>query len=319
MPSAAATRSCGASSGQRGNDPTVIKRVNFKRHKRLAFALLAPQMLVLAVFVFWPAAQALFQAFTVTDPFGQRSMFVWFDNFTDILSSPEYFNSIYRTAIFSTGTTFGAVATGLLFAVLVDRVVRGRSAYRLLIIWPYAIAPVLAGVLWLFLFHPVYGAIALLLKQGLGIAWNPLLDGTDAMLLVIVAAAWKQVAYNFVFFLAALQAIPRSLIEAAAIDGAGPVRRFISIVFPLISPTTFFLLVINVVYAFFDTFGIIHTLTQGGPSGATDIMVYKVYADGFLGLDLGLSSAQSVILMILVIALTALQFRFLERRVKYAQ
>ncbi len=297
----------------------MIKRVNFQRHKPLAFLLLAPQMLVLAVFVFWPAAQALYQAFTVTDPFGQHSTFVWFDNFRDVLTSPEYFNSIYRTAIFSTGTTVSAVLAGLAFAVLVDRVVRAKSVYRLMIIWPYAVAPVLAGVLWLFLFHPIYGAIALMLKQGFGIPWNPLLDGSDAMLLVIVAAAWKQVSYNFVFFLAALQAIPRSLIEAAAIDGAGPIRRFVSIVFPLISPTTFFLLVINVVYAFFDTFGIIHALTQGGPGGATDILVYKVYADGFLGLDLGLSAAQSVILMILVIGLTAIQFRFLERRVKYAQ
>ena len=297
----------------------MIKRVNFQRHKPLAFLLLAPQMLVLAIFVFWPAAQALYQAFTITDPFGQHSTFVWFDNFRDVLTSPEYFNSIYRTAIFSTGTTASAVLAGLGFAVLVDRVARGKSVYRLMIIWPYAVAPVLAGVLWLFLFHPIYGAIALMLQQGFGIPWNPLLDGSDAMLLVIVAAAWKQVSYNFVFFLAALQAIPRSLIEAAAIDGAGPIRRFVSIVFPLISPTTFFLLVINVVYAFFDTFGIIHALTQGGPGGATDILVYKVYADGFLGLDLGLSSAQSVILMILVIGLTAIQFRYLERRVKYAQ
>lgn len=296
----------------------MIKRVNFARHKPLAFLLLAPQMLILTMFVFWPAAQALVQAFMVSDPFGVRSTFVWFDNFKEILSSPEYFNSIYRTAIFSTGTTVSAVFFGLLFAVLVDRVARGKAAYRLLVIWPYAVAPVVAGVLWLFLFHPMYGAIAFMLKQGFNVAWNPLLDGGDAMLLVIVAASWKQVSYNFVFFLAALQGIPRSLIEAAAIDGAGPVRRFVSIVLPLISPTTFFLLVINIVYAFFDTFGIIHALTQGGPGGATDILVYKVYADGFLGLDLGLSSAQSVILMILVIGLTVVQFRYLERRVKYA-
>lgn len=296
----------------------MIKRVNFTRHKSLAFLLLAPQMAILAMFVFWPAAQALVQAFMVSDPFGVRSTFVWFDNFKEVLSSPEYFNSIYRTAIFSTGTTASAIFFGLLFAVLVDRVRRGNTAYKLLVIWPYAVAPVVAGVLWLFLFHPIYGAIAFMLKRGFNVAWNPLLDGGDAMLLVIVAASWKQVSYNFVFFLAALQGIPRSLIEAAAIDGAGPVRRFLSIVLPLISPTTFFLLVINVVYAFFDTFGIIHALTQGGPGGATDILVYKVYADGFLGLDLGLSSAQSVILMVVVIGLTVVQFRYLERRVKYA-
>jgi sn-glycerol 3-phosphate transport system permease protein len=296
----------------------MIKRVNFERNKGLAALLLLPQMAILLVFVFWPAAQALFSAFTITDPFGTRSTFVWFENFEEVLSSPEYLNSIWRTAIFSAGTTTASMGSGLLFAVLVDRVRRGHTAYKLLVIWPYAVAPVLAGILWLFLFHPIYGAIALTLKQGFGVAWNPLLDGTDAMVLVIVAASWKQVSYNFVFFLAALQGIPRSLIEAAAIDGAGPVRRFISIVFPLISPTTFFLLVINVVYAFFDTFGIIDALTHGGPSGATNILVYKVFADGFLGLDLGLSSAQSVILMALVIALTFVQFRYVERRVKYA-
>ena len=225
----------------------MIKRVNFQRHKPLAFLLLAPQMLVLAVFVFWPAAQALYQAFTVSDPFGQHSTFVWFDNFRDVLTSPEYFNSIYRTAIFSTGTTASAVLAGLAFAVLVDRVARGKSVYRLMIIWPYAVAPLLVGVLWLFLFHPIYGAIALMLKQGFGIPWNPLLDGNDAMLLVIVAAAWKQVELQF-------RLLPRRPAGDPALPDRGrgdgrrrPAPSLRQHRFPLISPTTFFLLVINII------------------------------------------------------------------------
>ena len=296
----------------------MIKRVHFGQHTLLAFGLLAPQLLILGVFVFMPAAQALVQSTMMSDPFGQHWRFVGLENFKAVLQSPEYLNSIWRTVIFSSATTFLSVASGLVLAVFVDRVIRGYTAYKLLVIWPYAVAPVIAGVLWLFLFHPIYGAIAFTLRQGLGISWNPLLNGTDAMILVTLAAAWKQISYNFVFFLAALSAIPKSLIEAAAIDGAGPVRRLFGIILPLISPVTFFLLVVNIVYAFFDTFGIIHALTQGGPGGATDIMVYRVYAAGFVGQDLGSSSAQSVILMIIVIALTFIQFRYVERKVKYA-
>ena len=218
--------------------------------------------------------------------------------------------------MFSISTTFLALTSGLLLAVMADRVVKGAAAYKGALLWPYAVAPAVAGVLWLFLFSPANGIIALTLKT-MGYDWNHVLNGGEAMLLVVLAAAWKQIAYNFLFFLAGLQMIPKSLLEAAAIDGAGPGKRFWTIIFPLLSPTTFFLLVVNVVYAFFDTFGIIHAVTSGGPAGATNILVYKVYADGFIGLDLGGSAAQSVVLMAIVITLTVVQFRYLERRVQY--
>lgn len=295
----------------------MIKRVHFERNRAVAYLLLAPQLLILSLFVLLPAVQAVYRAFRVSDPFSGAGRFVWFDNFSRILGSPEYYQSVLQTVIFSLGTTALSMSVGLMFALLVNRTVRGRGTYRLLVIWPYAIAPVASAALWLFLFHPVYGAVAFMITHGLGWSWNPLLSGTDAMVLVVCAAAWKQVSYNFVFFLAGLQAIPRSLIEAAAIDGAGRVRRFWTITWPLLSPSTFFLLVINIIYALFDTFGIIHALTHGGPSGATNILVYKVYADGFLSLDIGLSAAESVILMIGVVLLVVLQFRFLERRVSY--
>jgi len=257
------------------------------------------------------------QAFQLSDPFGQHARFVGFANFSRLLASPEYLASIGATVVFSAGVAALALGMGLVLAAFVDRAVKSRLAYRSAIVWPYAVAPVLAGALWLFLFHPVFGAVAFVLSKGLGLAWNPLLTGSHAMLLVVLAAAWKQVSYNFVFFLAGLQAIPRTTIEAAAIDGAGPFTRFRTIVLPLLSPVGFFLLVVNVVYAFFDTFGVIDAITKGGPGGATNILVYKVYADGFIGQDLGSSSAQSVILMLAVMALTLLQFRLLERRVHY--
>lgn len=295
-----------------------IKRVHFDRATGTAVLLLAPQLAVLALFVFLPAVEGLVQAFLLSDPFGAHSQFVWFENFTTVLTSPQYHNSLLRTAIFTTSTTVLSMVCGLGFALLVDHIVRGKSVLKLLVIWPYAVAPVVAGALWLFLFHPIYGAVAFMMNKGLGIRWNPLLNGNHAMMLVVVASAWKQVSYNFVFFLAGLQGIPKSLIEAGAIDGAGPVRRFKTIIWPLLSPVTFFLLVVNIVFAFFDTFGIVHALTRGGPGGATDILVYKVFADGFLALDLGASSAQSVILMLVVIALTVVQFRYVERRVTYA-
>lgn len=295
-----------------------IKRAHFEGARGTALLLLVPQLAVLAFFVFLPGIEALVQAFMLSDPFGRRSEFVGFENFTNVLSSAQYHNSITRTLIFTVCTTFLSMGVGLFLAIMVEHVRRGQSAYRLMVIWPYAVAPVVAGALWLFLFHPLYGAVAFMMKQGLGIQWNPLLDGNHAMTLVVVASAWKQVSYNFVFFLAGLQGIPKSLIEAGAIDGAGPIRRFTTIVWPLLSPVTFFLLVVNIVYAFFDTFGVIHALTRGGPSGSTDILVYKVYADGFLGLDLGSSSAQSVILMVVVIVLTVVQFRYVEKKVTYA-
>jgi sn-glycerol 3-phosphate transport system permease protein len=282
----------------------------------LPYALVAPQIIITLVFFIWPASQALFQSMLVEDPFGLSSEFVWFENFEELFGDPLYGKSFWITVVFSVATTFIALSSGLLLAVMANRVIKGATFYKSALLWPYAVAPAVAGVLWLFMFSPANGIIALTLDS-LGYKWNHVLDGDQAMLLVVLAAAWKQVAYNFLFFLAGLQMIPKSLIEAAAIDGAGPARRFWTIVFPLLSPTTFFLLVVNVVYAFFDTFGIIHAVTSGGPAGATNILVYKVYNDGFVGLDLGGSAAQSVILMIIVISLTVVQFRYLERKVQY--
>ena len=291
------------------------KRVTFK-NPWLPYLLLAPQVIITLIFFIWPASQALFQSLLVEDPFGLRSEFVWFQNFEELFTDPLYADSLLITAVFSISTTFLALSSGLLLAVMADRVIKGAAAYKGALLWPYAVAPAVAGVLWLFLFSPANGIIALTLKT-MGYDWNHVLNGGEAMLLVVLAAAWKQIAYNFLFFLAGLQMIPKSLLEAAAIDGAGPGKRFWTIIFPLLSPTTFFLLVVNVVYAFFDTFGIIHAVTSGGPAGATNILVYKVYADGFIGLDLGGSAAQSVVLMAIVITLTVVQFRYLERRVQY--
>ena len=278
---------------------------------------MAPQLAITLIFFYWPAGQALYQSMLKEDPFGLKSKFVWFANFEKVLSEPAYINSIKVTIVFSVATAAVAMGVALLLAVMAEKVVRGKGFYRTLMIWPYAVAPAIAGMLFLFMFNPSIGSVAVLLRR-LGIAWDPVLDGTHAMILLIVAAAWKQISYNFLFFVAGLQAIPKSLIEAAAIDGARGSRRFWTIVFPLLAPTTFFLLVVNTVYAFFDTFGIIHSVTGGGPAKATETLVYKVYNDGFVNLNLGSSAAQSVILMIIVIALTAFQFRFVEKRVHYA-
>ena len=291
------------------------KRVTF-RNPWLPYLLLAPQVIVTLVFFIWPASQALFQSLFVEDPFGLRTEFVRFENFEELFADPLYLESLTITAVFSISTTLVALSSGLLLAVMADRVIKGAAVYKGALLWPYAVAPAVAGVLWLFLFSPSNGIIAAALRL-MGYEWNHVLNGGEAMLLVIIAAAWKQIAYNFLFFLAGLQMIPKSLIEAAAIDGAGPWKRFWTIVFPLLSPTTFFLLVVNVVYAFFDTFGIIHAVTSGGPAGATNILVYKVYRDGFVGLDLGGSAAQSVVLMAIVVTLTVVQFRYLERKVQY--
>jgi sn-glycerol 3-phosphate transport system permease protein len=294
----------------------MIKRVHF-RASPLPYLLVLPQVAITLVFFIWPAGQAIWQSMLVEDPFGLSTAFVWFENFELLFDDPTYLNSLKVTVIFSLGVTGGAIGVGLVLAATADRVLHGAGAYKTLLIWPYAVAPAVAGVLWMFLFNPSVGIIAYLL-QGMGADWNIYRDGSDALIMVVIAAAWQQVSYNFIFFLAGLQAIPKSLIEAAAIDGAGPMKRFWSIVFPLLSPTTFFLLVVNVVYAFFYTFGIIHATTQGGPANATEILVYKVYRDGFVALDLGGSAAQSVILMLIVIALTVVQFRYIERRVEYA-
>ncbi len=291
-------------------------RVTFP-NKLLPYLLLAPQIAITLVFFFWPASQAIYQSTLREDPFGLRSAFVGLGNFRQVLSDPSYVNSFQVTAVFTLATAVSAMVVALLLAVMADRVIRGRGFYRTLLIWPYAVAPAVAGMLWLFLFNPSMGTFAFLLRDA-GVNWDPLLNGTHAMILVVAAAAWKQISYNFLFFVAGLQAIPKSFIEAAAIDGAGPGRRFRTIIFPLLAPTTFFLLVINTVYAFFDTFGIIHAVTGGGPGKSTETLVYKVYNDGFVNLQLGISAAESVILMIIVIALTAVQFRYVERRVHYA-
>ncbi len=291
------------------------KRVRFRGHW-LPWLLVAPQLAIVAVFFFWPAGQALLQSVLEQDAFGQSATFVGLDNFRRLLTDPLYLQSFRITAVFSLLVAVIGLSVSLLLAVMADRVVRGARAYRTLLIWPYAVAPAVAGVLWMFMFASPMGVVAWAL-QGVGVEWNHRLDSSHALTLIVLAAVWKQISYNFLFFLAGLQAIPRSLIEAATLDGASPWRRFWTIVFPLLSPTTFFLLVINVVYAFFDTFAIVDATTQGGPGKDTAILVYKVYHDGFKALDMGGSAAQSVILMTLVIVLTVVQFRFIERRVQY--
>jgi sn-glycerol 3-phosphate transport system permease protein len=291
------------------------KRAVF-HYRFLPYALLLPQIIITLVFFYWPASQAVYQSFLLQDAFGLSTSFIWFENYQELFSQPDYYRTIWTTAVFSTSVTLLSLSIALLLAVQADKPLRGGSAYRTLLIWPYAVAPAVAGVLWIFMFQPSLGILARGLRN-MGIDWNPLLNGDHAMVMVVLAATWKQISYNFLFFLAGLQAIPKSVIEAAAIDGAGPARRFWTIIFPLLSPTTFFLLVVNIVYAFFDTFGIIDAMTGGGPSKATETLVYKVYADGRLGGDLGGSAAQSVVLMFIVIALTAIQFRYIERKVTY--
>jgi sn-glycerol 3-phosphate transport system permease protein len=291
------------------------KRVVF-RSAWLPYALVAPQIAVTVIFFFWPAAQALYYSFLVQDPFGNSSTFVWFQNFRDLFHDSTYLESFKVTAVFSLLVAGAGIAISLLLAVMAERVVRGALIYKTLLIWPYAVAPAVAGVLWAFLFAPSIGIVSYWLRS-MGVDWNWNVKGDQALALVVIAATWKQISYNVLFFIAGLQSIPRSLLEAAAIDGASPFRRFWTIVFPLLSPTTFFLLVINIVYAFFDTFGVIDATTQGGPAQATQILVYKVYFDGVKAADLGGSAAQSVILMIIVITLTVAQFRFVEKKVQY--
>ena len=285
-------------------------------HRLLPYALLLPQIAITFVFFYWPASQAVWQSFLLQDAFGLSTTFVWFENYHELFGQPEYYRTIWTTLVFSTAVALLSLSVALLLATQADKQLAGAGVYRTLLIWPYAVAPAVAGVLWIFMFQPSLGVLARGLRN-LGVDWNPLLNGDHAMVLVVLAATWKQISYNFLFFLAGLAAIPRSVIEAAAIDGARPMRRFWTIIFPLLSPTTFFLLVVNIVYAFFDTFGIIDAMTGGGPSKATETLVYKVYADGRLGGDLGGSAAQSVILMVIVIALTAVQFRYVERKVTY--
>jgi len=291
------------------------KRVVFD-NKVLPYVLLAPQIIITLVFFIWPAFMALYQSVQEQDPFGLSTVFVGLENFRYIFSDPIYLNSIKVTIIFSLSVAISAMSLSLLLAVMADRAIRGATAYKTFIIWPYAVAPVVAAVMWYFLFNPTVGMISFFLKA-VGVDWNFTLKGGQAMLLVIIAAAWREMSYNFLFFLAGLQAIPKPFIEAAAIDGASPAKRFWTISLPLLSPTVFFLIVMNIVYAFFDTFGIIHAITEGGPDGATNIMVFKIYHDSFEALDLGGSAAQSVVLMFFVVCLTVVQFRYIERKVHY--
>jgi len=293
----------------------MLKRVHFGP-SLLPYLLVSPQIIITLVFFIWPAGQAVYQSFLVEDAFGLSSEFVWIDNYIELFQDESYPNTFYRTVFFSFMVALVSMTGALVLAAMADRVIKGSLAYRTLLIWPYAVAPVVAGALWMFMFDPTLGVVAYFL-DGFGYDWNHRTNGNEAMALIIFAAAWKQISYNFLFFLAAMHSVPRSLIEAAAIDGAGPFKRFWTIVFPLISPTTFFLLVINIVYAFFETFGIVHAVTKGGPGKDTEILVFKVYNDGFIGLDLGGSAAQSVILMAFVIVLTVVQFRYVEKKVEY--
>ncbi|WBA15937.1 sn-glycerol-3-phosphate ABC transporter permease UgpA [Salinivibrio proteolyticus] len=285
-------------------------------HCAFPILLLTPQLLITFVFFLWPAAQAIWQSTLLEDPFGLSTEFVGVENFIELLGDSSYYGSFFTTLFFSFAVAGTALISALILAVMADRVIKGATGYKTLLVWPYAVAPAVAGVLWLFMFNPTVGVLAHALKA-LGLDWNPFTLSGDAMTMVIIAATWKQISYNFLFFLAGLQSIPRSLIEAAAIDGAGPGKRFFTIIFPLLSPTSFFLLVVNLVYAFFETFGVIHAMTQGGPGQSTTTLVYKVYADGFVGLNLGSSAAQSVVLMLLVGALTVIQFKYVEKKVAY--
>lgn len=291
------------------------KRVQF-RSGWLPWLLLAPQVSVIAVFFFWPAAQALLQSFQVQDAFGTSTEWVGLENFRRLLADDSYLASFKTTALFSLLVAVLGIGLSLMLAIFADRIIKAAVFYKTLLIVPYAVAPAVAGVLWIFMFSPSLGVVAYALGR-LGINWNHLLNEGHGMTLIVMAAVWKQISYNFLFFLAGLQSIPKSLLEAAAIDGARAWRRFWTIQFPLLSPTTFFLLVINIVYAFFDTFAIVDATTHGGPGQATSILVYKVYYDGFKAMDLGGSAAQSVVLMTIVIALTVVQFRFVEKKVNY--
>lgn len=291
------------------------KRVVFQ-NRWLPYLLVAPQLAITLIFFFLPAGQAIYQSVLMQDPFGLSTEFVGLQNFEMLLSDPNYVSSFKITMVFSALVAFLGLAISLLLAVCADRVLRGASAYKTFLIVPYAVAPAVAGVLWMFIFNPTLGVLSYVMRM-FGIDWNYLVDADQALTLLVIAAVWKQVSYNFIFFLAGLQAIPKSLLEAAAMDGAGPFRRFWTVVFPLLSPTTFFLLVMNIVYAFFDTFAIVDATTMGGPGQDTNILVYKVFVDGFRNMDFGGSAAQSVILMVMVIILTVIQFRFIERRVNY--
>lgn len=292
------------------------RRVIFN-NRFLPYLLLAPQVAITVIFFFWPASQAIYQSVLRQDPFGLRTTFVYFENFQTILSDPLYIEAVQVTFMFSISVTLFVMVIALLFAVMADRQIRGAQTYKTLLLWPYALAPAVAAVLWLFIFHPSIGILGKALNQA-GIEWDYHLNGIEAFVLIVIASSWKQIAHNFLFFLAGLQSVPPSVIEAALIDGASSWKLFRSILFPLISPTTFYLLTINLVFAFFDTFGVIHALTRGGPGRATTTLMYKAYIDGYVNLNLGLSAAQSVILMLIVGVIVWVQFKYVEGKVHYA-
>jgi sn-glycerol 3-phosphate transport system permease protein len=291
------------------------KRVIFQ-NLWLPYLLVLPQIIITLVFFIWPSWQALTSSLYIEDAFGFSKQLVWFQNYSELFTNPAYLKSFWTTLVFGVSVTFLAMSIALLLAVAANRVIKSATGYRTLLIWPYAVAPALAGVIWYFLLNPSIGIVSYWLES-VGVEWNHYVNGGQALLLVIVASAWKQISYNFLFFLAGLQSIPKSLLEAAAIDKAGPIRRFWTITFPLLSPTTFFLLIVNLVFAFFDTFALIHATTNGGPADATSVLVFRVYKSGFVGQDYGSSAAQSVVLMGLVVVITFIQFRYVERRVQY--
>jgi sn-glycerol 3-phosphate transport system permease protein len=295
----------------------MAKQYEFLHHGGLPYLLVLPQMVIIVVFFFLPAGQAIWQSLFIQDPFGMSSTFVGVENYIKLFKDKTYFASFSLSFLYAGVVAFTSMIIALFLSVQANKKIRGATFYKTMLIWPYAVATMVAGVLWLFMFNPNVGVIAYLLKHSFGVDWNYLLNSGQAFFLVTVSASWKQIAYNFVFFLAGLQSVPVTLIEAAAIDGASPTKRFWRIIFPLLSPTTFYLLVMNIVYAFFETFPIIHQVTQGGPGQATSILVYKVWKDGVINLDLGGSAAQSVVLMVIVILLTVIQFRFIERKVSY--
>ncbi|MBZ4643369.1 MAG: u [Deferribacteraceae bacterium] len=295
----------------------MLRKRSYFKSKTLAYFLVMPQILITATFFYWPAIRGLVASFMRSDPFGLRSTFVWFDNYINLFKDPLYLKSIVITLVFSGSVALLSISAGLFLASMANRALKFTALTRTLLIWPYAIAPAISGILWLFLLHPSYGVVAIWVNRVFGLEWNPLLDSRHAMLMVVLASSWKNISYNFVFFMAGLQAIPKSLIEAAAMDGASPFRRFWTITFPLLSPTMFFVTVMTIIFSFFESFGVIHAVTQGGPGGSTNILVYKVYQDGFIGLNLGSSSAQSVVLMLLIVFITILQFKFVERKVQY--
>jgi sn-glycerol 3-phosphate transport system permease protein len=287
-------------------------------NRGLPYLLVAPQLAVTVVFFFWPAFKSLQLSLFRVSPFGDRMTLVWFENFTRLLGDPEYYQSVVNSLVFAAGVTALAVVVSLFAAALATQKIRGLTVYRTLLLWPYGIAPPVAGIIFLFIFHPAYGILPYFLSFVTTYDFNWLLKGWVAMTLVIVATAWTHVGYNIAFFIAGLLAIPASVMEAASVDGAGPLRKFTAITFPLVSPITFYLVVLNMVFAFFESFGVIDAVTKGGPGLSTEILVYKAYKDGFIGLNPGSSGAQSVILMALVIGLTVAQFRFAEKKVTYS-